>query len=193
MLELRREKTGRIQVIGHRGAMGCAPENTFPSFEFGVLHGADILELDIHLSRDGEVVVIHDATLDRTTNGHGYVRDHTLSELKRLDAGASFGDAYAGARIPTFAELLEWSHDRTTLAVEIKADYVRYPDIEEKVVELLARYDAVDQVIMISFDHTTLRKMKRLEPNVAIGPLYRARPVDPIYLMRTASGDVMRP
>ncbi len=193
MLELRRARTGRVQVIGHRGAMGYAAENTLPSFELGLRQGAEILELDVHLSRDGEVVVIHDATLERTTDGQGYVRDHTLAELKRLDASARHGDTYASARIPTLAEILQWARGRVALAVEIKASQVRYPGIEAKVVDLLAHHGMIEHVVVISFDHTCLREVKRLEPSVATGPLYLARPVDPAGLMRAAHADVMRP
>jgi len=191
MLELRRTHTGRIQVIGHRGAMGHIAENTFPSFELGLSQGADILELDIHLSRDGEVVVIHDATLDRTTDGHGYIRDHTLAELKHLDAGGKH--KAAGARIPTLAEVLEWARDRAALAIEIKAAHVRYPGIEAKMLDLLARFGMTEHVVVISFDHLSLHEVKRLEPNVAVGPLYLARPADSAGLMRATNAEVMRP
>src|ERR1051326_665563 len=85
---------GRVWVVGHRGAMGHSPENTMASFERGLELGADWIELDVHLSRDGCLMVIHDETLDRTTNGHGLVQDYTLAELKQLDAGA-------GQQIPT--------------------------------------------------------------------------------------------
>jgi glycerophosphoryl diester phosphodiesterase len=93
-LPLRRrleQERGRVWVVGHRGAMGHCPENTLASFERGLELGADWIELDVHLSRDGALVVIHDETVDRTTNGHGAVRDHTLAELEALDAGGWFG------------------------------------------------------------------------------------------------------
>src|SRR5438270_14072854 len=96
------QERGRVWVVGHRGAMGHSPENTMASFERGLELGADWIELDVHLSRDGALVVIHDETLDRTTNGHGLVREHALSELKRLDAGD-------GQRIPTLDEVLVWA------------------------------------------------------------------------------------
>ena len=89
-LSLRRrldQERGRVWVVGHRGAMGYCPENTLASFERGLELGADWIELDVHLSRDGEVIVIHDEALDRTTNGHGYIKDRTLAELRLLDAG----------------------------------------------------------------------------------------------------------
>jgi glycerophosphoryl diester phosphodiesterase len=193
MLELKRAVTGRIQVIGHRGAMGYAPENTLPSFQLGLDQGADILELDVHLTRDHEVVVTHDETLDRTTSGHGYVRDHTLTELKQLAITAPLAGDYPDARIPTLAEVLEWAHPRAALAIEIKAARVRYPGIEARVVRLLNAHAMLDRVLIISFDHHVLLAVKQLAPDVATGPLYTARPVDAAALMRAARADVMRP
>src|SRR6185312_2950197 len=99
---------GRVWVVGHRGAMGYCPENTLASFQRGLELGADWIELDVHLSRDGALIVIHDETLERTTDGHGLVRDHTLAELKQLDAGD-------GQRIPTLSEVLAWARQRDTI------------------------------------------------------------------------------
>src|SRR5260370_28010658 len=106
---------GRVWVIGHRGAMGHCPENTFVSFERALELGADLVELDVHLTRDGALAVIHDETVDRTTDGHGLLKDHTLSELKLLDAGAWFGPGYAGQRISTLDEVLDWAHEHGTM------------------------------------------------------------------------------
>jgi glycerophosphoryl diester phosphodiesterase len=94
-------------VIGHRGAPTVAPEHTIPAYEAALDAGADVLELDVHLSADDQLVVIHDQRLDRTTDGHGLVRAHTLRQLKRLDAGRWFGPAFAGQRIQTLSEVLE--------------------------------------------------------------------------------------
>src|SRR5207302_6350972 len=108
------QERGRVWVVGHRGAMGYCPENTMASFERGLELGADWIELDVHLSRDGALIVIHDETLDRTTNGHGLVRDHSLSELKALDAGD-------GQRIPTLDEVLDWARRANTVVdIEVK-------------------------------------------------------------------------
>src|SRR5579864_6905519 len=109
-----RAERGRVWVVGHRGAMGHCPENTLASFERGLELGADWIELDVHLSRDGELIVIHDETLERTTNGHGLVRDHTLADLQALDAGD-------GQRIPTLNEVLTWARERGAVVdIEIK-------------------------------------------------------------------------
>src|ERR1700694_5632211 len=105
----------RVWVVGHRGAMGHRPENTIASFEHALDLGAEWIELDVHLTRDGALAVIHDEAVDRTTDGHGLVRDHTLAELKQLDAGAWFDPAYAGQRIPTLDEILAWACDRGTV------------------------------------------------------------------------------
>src|SRR5437763_13614314 len=110
-LPLRRrleQERGRVWVVGHRGAMGHCPENTLASFARGLELGADWIELDVHLSRDGQLIVIHDETLDRTTNGHGLVKDHSLAELKQLDAGQ-------GQAIPTLAEVLDWARTHDTI------------------------------------------------------------------------------
>jgi len=168
-----------VWVVGHRGAMGHCPENTLVSFERGLELGADWIELDVHLSRDGALAVIHDETVDRTTNGHGAVRDHTLAELKALDAGSWFGPEYAGQRIPTLDEVLAWARQRNTIVdIEIKNGPVYYAGIETAVVEAVQRYDMTEQVIVISFDHAAVQQVKALEPGIATGVLYAGRPVD---------------
>ncbi len=112
---------GAIDVIGHRGAAAYAPENTLVSFMKAREMGADWFELDVRLSKDGEVVVMHDDTVDRTTNGHGYVRDLTLHELKQLDAGAWKGEEFAGERIPTLAQCLDYAKFKIGVYIEIKS------------------------------------------------------------------------
>lgn len=112
---------GAIDVIGHRGAAAYAPENTMVSFMKAEDLGADWFELDVRLSKDGEVVVMHDATVDRTTNGHGNVRDLTLYDLKQLDAGAWKGPEFAGERIPTLQQCLDYAKFKIGVYVEIKS------------------------------------------------------------------------
>src|ERR1041384_3922045 len=96
-----------FMVIAHRGASSYAPENTFAAFDLALRMGVSHIELDVHFTSDGHIVVIHDDTVDRTTNGHGPVTSHTLSELQALDAGAWFGAGFAGERIPLFAAVLK--------------------------------------------------------------------------------------
>jgi glycerophosphoryl diester phosphodiesterase len=191
---LARER-GRVWVVGHRGAMGHCPENTLASFERGLQLGADWIELDVHLSRDNALIVIHDETLDRTTNGHGAVRGHTLAELKALDAGSWFSPEYTGERIPTLEEVLDWARQRNTIVdIEIKNAPVYYDGIEAAVVEALDRYGMTEQVIVISFDHRAVQRVKALDSRIATGVLYSARPVDGgLSLARQAQADAVLP
>jgi glycerophosphoryl diester phosphodiesterase len=186
---------GRVWVIGHRGAMGHCPENTFASFERALELGADWIELDVHLTRDGALAVIHDEMLDRTTDGHGLVKEHTLAELKRLDAGAWFGPEYAGQRIPTLDEVLAWSRVHATVVdIEIKNAPIYYAGIEEKVVESLDRAEMAEQVIVISFDHRSVQRVKALDSRIVTGVLYGARPTDGgLGLAHAARADVVLP
>ncbi|MGH7369452.1 MAG: glycerophosphodiester phosphodiesterase [Candidatus Methylomirabilaceae bacterium] len=163
--------------VAHRGASALAPENTMLAFERAVELGADALELDLHLSRDGELVVIHDETLDRTTNGRGPVHEWSLDELKRLDAGGWFGQAFAGQRIPTLAEVLDRFAGTLPLALEVKAGSAFFPGIEETVVAALRRHSVIEHVAVASFDHVALRRLKEIEPTLRTGMLMVGRPV----------------
>ena len=186
---------GRVWVIGHRGAMGHCPENTFVSFERALELGADWIELDVHLTRDRALAVIHDELVDRTTNGHGLVKDHTLAELKKLDAGAWFGREYSGQRIPSLDEVLVWARERHTVVdIEIKNAPSFYEGIEEAVVESLDRSGMAEQVIVISFDHRSVQRVKALDSRVVTGVLYAARPTDAgVGLAAAAQADAVLP
>src|SRR5579871_3258046 len=163
---------GRVWVCGHRGAMGHCPENTMASFERALELGADWIELDVHLSRDEALIVIHDETLDRTTNGHGLVREHTLAELRTLDAGG-------GQTIPTLDEVLAWARERGTIVdIEIKNAPIYYEGIEQRVVSTLDRFAMTEQVIVISFDHAAVKRVKELDGRITTGVLYACRPAD---------------
>src|ERR1700680_1196286 len=189
------QERGRVWVVGHRGAMGHRPENTFASFEHALELGADWIELDVHLTRDGALAVIHDESVDRTTDGHGLVKDHTLAELKRLDAGAWFGPEFAGQRIPALDEVLIWAREGNTVVdIEIKNAPIYYAGIEEAVVESLDRAGMAEQVIVISFDHRSVQRTKALETRIVTGVLYSARPTDAgVGLARAAQADAVLP
>ena len=163
--------------VAHRGASALAPENTIAAFDRAVEVEADVLELDLHLSRDGELVVIHDDTLDRTTDGHGPVNERSLEELKRLDAGRWFGEGFAGQRIPMLDEVLDRYARKVPLALEIKAGSTFFPGIEEKVVSALRQHAAIDQAAVASFDHYALRRLKEIEPTIRTAALLVGRPV----------------
>jgi glycerophosphoryl diester phosphodiesterase len=189
------QERGRVWVVGHRGAMGHRPENTMASFERALELGADWIELDVHLTRDAALAVIHDESLDRTTDGHGLIGDHSLAELKRLDAGAWFGAEYAGQRIPTLDEVLAWAHDHATVVdIEIKNAPIYYVGIEEAIVAALDRSAMAEQVIVISFDHAAVQRIKALDARIATGVLYAGRPVDAgVGLARLAGADALLP
>jgi glycerophosphoryl diester phosphodiesterase len=184
---------GRPRVFGHRGAMGYAPENTFASIERAVEIGVDAIELDVHLTADGEVVVIHDHELDRTTDGDGILGEKTLAELKSLDAGKHFGDEFTGQRIPTLGEVLEWAHGRCVLDIEIKGGPWPYAGLEAKVVDLIREHEMIDQTIVISFEHPTVARVKALAPEIATGTLWSARPIDPVAVAQAAGANAILP
>jgi glycerophosphoryl diester phosphodiesterase len=175
--------------IAHRGASALAPENTIAAFERAVELGADAIEFDIHLSRDGELVVIHDDTLDRTTDGSGPVRERRLGELMRLDAGRWFGEGFAGQRIPSLDEVLDRFAGKVALALEIKAGSTFFPGIEEKVISALRERAAIDQAAVASFDHYALRRLKEIEPTIRTAALLVGRPVSLSALAGPAKAD----
>jgi glycerophosphoryl diester phosphodiesterase len=192
-LSLLRAPGAPLLRVGHRGAKGHAPENTMISFMTGADLGVDAVETDVQLSKDGEVVLIHDHTVDRTTNGHGFVKDMTLAELKRLDAGGWYDPRFSGERIPTLAELLTWAKDRVGVAVEIKNGPIYYPGIAEKTIRLVRQHGMERQAILISFDHFVLREAKKIAPEIATGILYVAGLVDAVAAARAALADSLNP
>lgn len=159
------------------------------SFRLAVDQGATGLECDVHLSADGELMVCHDERVDRTTDGQGWIREMTLAELRRLDAGKWRGPQFSGERLPLLLELIELCKEHDIfLNVELKSGVVAYPGIEAKVAELLKRQDMVGQSIVSSFNHYSLQELKRLLPEVKIGLLYACGLVDPwIYAERLAA------
>jgi glycerophosphoryl diester phosphodiesterase len=158
-------------IIAHRGASAHAPENTLAAFRLAVDQEADGIEFDVHLSVDGEVVVIHDANLERTTNGSGTVYDKTLSELKQFDAGSWFGAQFAGQLLPTLGEVFEVAGDRLFVNVELKGPGLFTSALPTRVVEIVRQYDFGDRVIISSFNPWLLRQTAKLMPEAKIGLL----------------------
>jgi glycerophosphoryl diester phosphodiesterase len=173
--------------------MGYAPENTLASFERAMALGVDAIEIDVHLTADGEVVVIHDPLLERTTNGVGLVGETRLAKLKTLDAGVSFGPEFAGQRIPTLGEVLALVKGRCVLDVEIKGGPWPYPGLEERVVALIREHEMTDQTIVISFDHPTVARVRALAPEIATGTLWSCRPIDPVGVASAAGANAILP
>ncbi|HYR48506.1 MAG TPA: glycerophosphodiester phosphodiesterase family protein [Candidatus Polarisedimenticolia bacterium] len=177
---------GRALLGGHRGNPAQHPENTMRSFRSAITAGCDLIECDVHLSSDGRLMVIHDHSLERTTNGSGLVRDHTAAELRRLNAGE-------GEHIPLLQEVVELAIGKVGLVIEIKQVPIQYPGLEEKLVAMLRQLGAVSECAVVSFHHPSIRQLREMEPKLQLGILEGARPIDPARMMREAGADVYSP
>lgn len=165
--------------IAHRGASGTAPENTLAAFKKAIKIGVDAVELDLHGTADGEVVVIHDATLDRTTNLRGTINNTTLETIRGADAGEWFDAGFAGEPVPTLEEALECIARETIAVLEIKD-----PLIAEAVVAKIHETDTLDLTVVISFHTTVLQTIRALEPRIPTGWLIgnHNKHLSPIHL-----------
>ncbi len=165
----------RFYTIAHRGASAYYPENTMSAFKAVVDMKADMIELDVLLSKDNIPVVFHDERLDEKTNGSGLVCDHTLSDLKKLDAGSWFDTKFKNERIPTLREVLEFSRNRILVNIEIKPEVVTEKE-ESGIVELvlnLVEELGMEEVVMISsFDYRVLERLSKRETNIKSALLY---------------------
>ncbi len=166
-------------VIAHRGASGNAPENTLAAFRKAIALGASFIETDLQLSRDARFVAIHDATVNRTTNGQGAVHDMTLDDLRKLDAGSWFGSEFSGERIPTLEEILEFSK---------KNDVVFYLEIkpggswggEHAMISSLRESGEIPRTVVISFDPSIVLSLRKIEPTLMTGLLYDGQIENPL-------------
>ncbi len=161
-------------LVGHRGASAMAPENTMVSFERALADGADALEMDVWISADGHAVVIHDETVDRTTDGTGKVKDMSLADLRKLDAGSWFDPQFAGEKIPTLDEVLGWAAGKLRLILELKYSYDDAsfdPELAPVVVKLIQEHRMVERVIFISYQTKGLEQVRTLLPGALLGPM----------------------
>ena len=159
--------------FGHRGASAYAPENTLAAFNLAFDMGADGVELDVSLTKDRVPVIIHDDRVDRTTDGRGAVRDLTLAEIKRLDAGAKFDAKFRGEKIPTLAEVLSTAGKRGIVNIELKSGTLSNVGLEVvAIARVIEETGAADRVIVSSFNHFALHRMHALIPRVPLGLLY---------------------
>ncbi|TVY09761.1 glycerophosphodiester phosphodiesterase [Paenibacillus cremeus] len=159
-------------IIGHRGAKGSAPENTLAAFALAFEQGAEAIELDVQESADGELIVCHDATVDRTTNGKGRIAELTVAELQKLDAGGWYHERFAGEKLPTLAEVFELVPVEYMINVEIKCPFSERLFVRLK--ELLEQYDRLQSVVVSSFNHKLLQELKQRLPELKAGLLYEA-------------------
>ncbi len=178
-------------IFAHRGSSAHAPENTLAAFSLAVRQQCDALELDVKLSSDEQVVVIHDASVDRTTDGSGLVNDLPLAALKELDAGCKFDEAFCGERIPTLAEVFEALGQETIINIELTNYRAPRNQLPEKVADLIKHYNLGRRVFFSSFNPMALHRISRLLPQIPIGLLAMAG-LGGVWA-RSPLGDILHP
>jgi len=164
-----------VMVIAHRGFSGEAPENTLAAFKKAIDVGSDMMELDVHFSKDGQVVVIHDDRLERTTNGRGKVADHILQELKKFDAGSWHGSSFSGEQIPTLQEVLELARGSILVNIEIKNGYLgpyTIFDLADRTLQEVQGKRMAKQVIFSSFSPSAVQRIREGSSHARVALLY---------------------
>lgn len=171
-----KEKEKEILNVAHRGASGHAPEHTLTSYKMGEKMHGDYIEVDLQMTKDGELIAMHDETLDRTTNGTGLVKDYTLEEIKELDAGSWFNERYPekanpdyeGLKVPTLEEVFQTFGKNANYYIETKSPEV-YPGMEEKLAEVVDEYGInKDTLLVQSFSSASLLKMNKIDPSIKL-------------------------
>ncbi len=170
-----------ILKISHRGASAYEPENTLRAIKRALEHTVDMVEVDVRKTRDGQIVVIHDETLERTTNGRGYVNQTNFDELRKLDAGK-------GERIPTLQEVIDLVKGRAGLVIELKD-----PTTTDRVAEILSENGFVDETLVTSFIHCAVKRTKELNPQLRTGVIFRSAPIKPSRLALDADANALFP
>lgn len=161
---------GDMEILAHRGASGTAPENTIAAFKKALVDGCDGFEFDIQQTKDGKIVVFHDWTLERTSDGQGHLRDYTLEELKKLDVGSWFNERFQGERIPTLEETLNIIPDDKLINIELKEEFSVERGTEKKLLDIIKQYPNKN-IIVSSFSHNLLKNLKELDNSIKIGIL----------------------
>ncbi|MDQ1279323.1 MAG: glycerophosphoryl diester phosphodiesterase [Thermoproteota archaeon] len=170
-----------VIITGHRGAGFLEPENTIRAMQRAIQLGVDQIEIDAHLTKDKKIAVIHDSSLDRTTNGHGFVGNYTLDELKQLDAGK-------GEKIPTLQEIIDVVRGKVTLQIELKE-----LNVTDQVVKEVIENKLSEDVVVSSFWHQAVRRVKEINSKVKTGVLFTCSPIDVVQLARNAKADAIHP
>lgn len=182
-----------MKIWAHRGASQYAPENTMEAFQLAISQGSDGIETDVHLTKDGQLVIMHDERIDRTTDGKGFIKDYTYKTLQTFNANYQHAD-YPFCHIPLLAELLALvKKNGIYLNIELKTDVIQYPGIENKVLALVKEYDLLPQVIFSSFNHYSLMKLRELDQSVKIGLLYMEGLYKPWHYAKSLDADALHP
>lgn len=173
-------------ISAHRGYSSAAPENTIPALQAALDFGAHVAEVDVRMTSDGHLVLLHDATLNRTTNGKGAIFEATLADLRGLDGGRWFDGKFAGTRIPTLDEALAWSGGRLGFLLELKNYPERDPRFVPEVIAAIKRNNASDFVVVAGFDHGTMKEVHALEPSLNLEVITHCRMADWVHEARAA-------
>ena len=181
-----------MKIYAHRGSSGTHPENTLAAFHEAARLPIDGVEFDVHLTNDGELVIIHDEKIDRTSDGKGCVKDMSLAELRSFDFGSWFAPEFQGEQIPRLQEVLDvFSKTSHHLNIELKSDIFPYEGMAEKVVKLVVEKNLEPRVVISSFDHSALRTVKKIAPHIETAALFMEVLVDPLDYMRTIPADAL--
>jgi glycerophosphoryl diester phosphodiesterase len=161
----------KLLIVGHRGAAGHSPENTMAGFRKAIEFGVDMVELDVHLTNDGVVVVHHDNSLDRTTSGKGEIKSHKWDHISKLDAGSSFSRQFKNESVPALEDVIKLCKDRVEVLIEIKEGEDVYPEIEDRIVELIKKHNAEKWCIVQSFRDDVIFRINRIAPGIRLQKL----------------------
>ena len=182
-------------LLAHRGFSGAYPENSPLAFQMAVEQtDVDGFESDVHISKDGKLIVFHDATLERTSNGSGYIKDHTYGDLLELDIGAWKSPEFAGQHIWTLEQLLDFCREtKMLLNLELKNYEVFYEGLEQRVIDAVCARQMEDQVFVSSFNHISMQRFKELCPDIQTGLLYDKPFLDMDKYVERSNADNMHP
>ena len=182
--------SGTVKNIAHRGASALAPENTLPAFQLAIESGADEVELDVVRCATGEPVVIHNETVDKTTEGTGAVADKSLAEIKELDAGSWFDEKFRGATVPTLDEVFELVGEKVAVNVEIKGESLSADGLERVVVESIRRHGMTNRVMVSSFNPCRLWRVRSLAPELRTALIFS--PYSSLYLRKAWFAPILK-
>lgn len=181
-----------MDIFAHRGASGNFPENTIAAFKQAARLPVFGVEFDVHMTADGELVVIHDESINRTSNGTGYVKDLSLQELMKYDFGSWFSPDFQGETIPTLADVLDvFKSTEQKLNIELKSDIFPYDGMAEKVLDEIAERQLESRVIISSFDHSAIQAVKRLTPQIETAALFMEVLVHPMDYLHKIPADAL--
>jgi len=182
------------KIFAHRGSAGTHPENTMIAFQEALRSGADGIELDVQMSKDGKIVVIHDERIDRTTNGIGWVKDYTYRQLRQFDASYKFAGKYGICPIPSLEEVLSWAKDTSLLLnIELKNGLIHYSGLEQKVIQMVQKWGMERRVILSSFNHMSMALCHQIAPYIETALLYMETMQQPWHYIRVMGASGLHP